>query len=167
MIRTRTTTALALALTLAAGTAFAQSNTPGATRTAPEPNGGTMSPTLGTAPPSAGVSTAARGDAPSSRNPVLTDRENVRVSKVIGSSVYNDHDEKIGTIDDVILDREHKATETVLSVGGFLGLGAKLVEVPYSKLQLGDTRESSENRVKLPGATKASLEGMPAFNYRG
>ena len=58
-----------------------------------------MSPTLGTAPPSAGVSTAARGDAPSSRNPVLTDRENVRVSKVIGSSVYNDHDEKIGTIE--------------------------------------------------------------------
>jgi sporulation protein YlmC with PRC-barrel domain len=159
-------TALALALTLAAGTAFAQSNTSGATRTAPEPNGGTTSPTLGAAPPS-GASSAARGDAASSRNPVLTDRENVRVSKVIGSSVYNDHDEKIGTIDDVILDKEHKATGTVLSVGGFLGLGAKLVEVPYSKLQFGDTRESSENRVKLPGATKESLEGMPAFNYRG
>ena len=67
-----------------------------------------------------------------------------------------------------MLDREHKATETVLSVGGFLGLGAKLVEVPYSKdCSSATPAESSENRVKLPGATKASLEGVPAFNYRG
>lgn len=180
MIRTRTTAALALGLTLAAGTALAQSST----HTSPDANGGSASPSLatpgpggashdgnganpslGTPGPASASSSANHNDAASNRNPVLTDAENVRASKVIGSSVYNDKDEKIGTVDDLILDKNHRASGVVLSVGGFLGLGAKLVEVPYEKLQFGDTRQSSENRVKLPGATKDSLEGMPAYNY--
>jgi sporulation protein YlmC with PRC-barrel domain len=162
MIRTRTATALTLALAFGAGTALAQTNTPGANRSAPDAAGGGASPGLGATTPS-----GARSDVPSNRNPVLTDSETIRASKVIGSSVYNDKGEKIGSIDDVILDKNHQASAAVLSVGGFLGLGSKLVEVPYKQLEFGDTRQSSENRVKLPGATKDSLEGMPAYSYRG
>jgi len=176
MIRTRTTTALAIAAALGTGTALAQSTGPGTT-----PGGSTTTPgtstitpnTLapgtgpaGTSPTLGAATPGGRTETPSQRNPVLTDRENVRASKVIGSTVYNDKDEKIGTIDEILLDKEHKATAAVLSVGGFLGLGAKLVEVPYEQLQFGDTRETSENRVKMPGATKESLQGMADFRYR-
>jgi sporulation protein YlmC with PRC-barrel domain len=96
---------------------------------------------------------------------VLTGNDDVRASKVIGSSVYNDRNQKIGSIDDILMNKNHQATEAILSVGGFLGMGSKLVEVPYNQLQFGDTRANSDNRVKLPGATKDSIMGMPDYHY--
>ncbi|KAA5614151.1 PRC-barrel domain containing protein [Rhodovastum atsumiense] len=118
--------------------------------------------------PTIGANTpGARNDTPSGRNPVLTDQSAVRASKLIGSSVYNDKGEQIGSIDDILMGQDNKAQTAVLSVGGFLGIGAKLVEVPYEQLQFGDTRGSSENRVKLPNATKDSLQSMPEYQYRG
>jgi hypothetical protein len=53
----------------------------------------------------------------------------------------------------------------VISVGGFLGMGSKMVEVPYDKLEFGNTKGSSDNRVVLPGMTKEQLTSMPDFNY--
>jgi len=49
-----------------------------------------------------------------------------RASKVIGSSVVNDANESIGSIDDLLVSQDGKETFAVLSVGGFLGLGSKL-----------------------------------------
>jgi hypothetical protein len=49
----------------------------------------------------------------------------------------------------------------VISVGGFLGIGAKLVAVPYDRLQAA----SSGNRWTLTGATKESLGSLPTFTY--
>ena len=69
--------------------------------------------------------------APSQRNTALTDQGNVRASKLIGSSVYNDRDQKVGSVDDVILGKENRANVVIVSVGGFLGMGTKLVAVPY------------------------------------
>ena len=104
--------------------------------------------------------------APSQRNTVLTDRGDVRASKLIGSSVYNDRDEKVGSIDDVVLGKDNKADEVIVSVGGFLGMGTKLVAVPYNQLRLGDTKNaSSDNRVVMPGATKDSLKAQQEFRY--
>ena len=103
---------------------------------------------------------------PSQRNATLTDQGDVRVSKLTGSAVYNDRDEKIGSVDDVILGKENRADNVVLSVGGFLGMGTKLVAVPYSQLKLGDTKHaSSDNKVVMPGATKETLKAMPDFHY--
>jgi PRC-barrel domain len=51
-----------------------------------------------------------------------------RMSKLIGSNVINDKNEKIGTVDDVIADKDKKQLSfAVLQVGGFLGLGRHLV----------------------------------------
>jgi sporulation protein YlmC with PRC-barrel domain len=112
------------------------------------------------------TTTAPAATTPSQRNAVLTDRSDVRASKLIGSSVYNDHNEKIGSIDDVVLGKDNKADAVILSVGGFLGMGTKLVAVPYTQLTLGDTKNaSSDNKVVLPGATKDSLKSQPDFNY--
>jgi hypothetical protein len=103
---------------------------------------------------------------PSQRNATLTDQGEVRASKLTGSTVYNDHDEKIGSVDDVVLGKENKADSVILSVGGFLGMGAKLVAVPYAQLKLGDTKTaSSDNKVVMPGATKESLKALPEFHY--
>ena len=109
---------------------------------------------------------AATATSPSQRNTTLTDRGDVRASKLIGTSVYNDHNEKVGSVDDLVLGKDNKADDVIVSVGGFLGMGTKLVSVPYTQLQLGDTKNaSSDNKVVMPGATKESLKAQPEFHY--
>ena len=84
----------------------------------------------------------------------------VRASKVVGASVYNDQNQSIGSIDDVLMgDSSHKADTAVISVGGFLGMGSKLVSVPFDQLKI------ENDKIVMPGATKASLEGMPDYHY--
>jgi len=101
---------------------------------------------------------------PNDRNPVMTQMGDARASKIIGSSVYNDHDEKVGSIDDLLIGKDGKMS-AVISVGGFLGMGTKYVEVSYSDLTFGNTQRDSDNRVVLKGATKESLKTQPAYNY--
>jgi PRC-barrel domain len=101
---------------------------------------------------------------PSDRNSAMTDQGAARASKVIGSSVYNDHDEKVGSIDDLLIAKDGRMS-AVLSVGGFLGMGSKYVEVPYSDLTFGNTQKDGDNRVVLKGATKESLKSQPDYEY--
>ncbi|MGD0103192.1 MAG: PRC-barrel domain-containing protein [Rhodopila sp.] len=112
----------------------------------------------------AGNPTGGGYNSPSERSSAMTDNGGLRASKIVGSSVYNDHDEKIGSIDDLVIGRDH-TLHAVLSVGGFLGMGSKMVEVPFDKLEFGNTKSSSDNRVVLPGSTKQQLSSMPDFHY--
>ena len=82
-----------------------------------------------------------------------------RTSKVVGSTVVNEANETVGTIDDLIVTPGEKVPFAVLSVGGFLGMGAKYVVVPFSSLQVKD------KKMVLPGATKESLKALPEFKY--
>jgi hypothetical protein len=82
-----------------------------------------------------------------------------RASKVIGSSVVNDANETIGKIDDLLVSSDGKQPYAVLSVGGFLGMGTRLVVVPY------DTLKFADNKVILPGGTKEGLKMLPEFKY--
>ena len=82
-----------------------------------------------------------------------------RTSKVVGSSVFNEANENVGTIDDLIVTPSEKVPFAVLSVGGFLGMGTKFVVVPYSSLEVRD------KKMVLPGATKESLKSLPEFKY--
>src|ERR1700688_2873001 len=85
-----------------------------------------------------------------------------RLSKLIGSSVINDKNEKIGTIDDLIADKDKKLLSfAVLQVGGFLGVGGRLVAVPFDSLVIDD----KAGKVTLPGATKDELKNLSQFNY--
>jgi hypothetical protein len=85
-----------------------------------------------------------------------------RLSKVIGSSVINDKNEKIGTIDDLIADKDKKQLNfAVLQVGGFLGLGGRLVAVPFDSLVIDDKAQ----KITLPGASKDELKKLSEFNY--
>jgi hypothetical protein len=82
-----------------------------------------------------------------------------RTSKIVGSTVVNEANETVGTIDDLIVTPTEKVPFAVLSVGGFLGMGTKYVVVPFSSLQVKD------KQMVLPGATKDSLKALPEFKY--
>jgi len=82
-----------------------------------------------------------------------------RTSKVVGSTVVNETNQTVGTIDDLIVTPGDKVPFAVLSVGGFLGMGTKYVVVPFSSLQVKD------KQMMLPGATKDSLKALPDFKY--
>jgi hypothetical protein len=112
----------------------------------------------------AGNPIAGAYNTPSARNSVATDNGSLRASKIVGSEVYNDHDEKIGSIDDLVIGSD-KTLHAVVSVGGFLGMGSKMVEVPFDKLEFGNTKASSDNRVVMPGVSKDALNAMPDYHY--
>jgi hypothetical protein len=84
-----------------------------------------------------------------------------RASKLTGSTVVNDKNEKIGSLDDLII-AQNRSLFAVLQVGGFLGLGGRLVAVPYETLKIADDGK----RIELPGASKDELKNLPEFKYR-
>ena len=83
-----------------------------------------------------------------------------RASKLVGATVVNSADERIGKIDDLVVNPQDKVTYAVVSVGGFLGVGNKLVAVPFDSL-----RTVKQERLMLPGATKDALKALPEFKY--
>jgi sporulation protein YlmC with PRC-barrel domain len=85
-----------------------------------------------------------------------------RLSRLTGSSVVNEKNEKIGTIDDFVVAR-NRSLFAVLQVGGFLGMGAHLVAVPYESLVI----EEEGRNVQLPGASKDELKKLPEVKLRG
>jgi len=61
-----------------------------------------------------------------------------RASKVVGLNVYNDQNENVGSINDLLMDKSGSIKAAVISVGGFLGMGSRLVALPYEKLKFSD-----------------------------
>jgi len=82
-----------------------------------------------------------------------------RASRVIGSTVLNNANEAIGTIDDILVSSDGKEPFAVISVGGFLGMGARLIIVRYESLKLAG------NKVVLPNGTREGLKALPEFKY--
>jgi len=82
-----------------------------------------------------------------------------QASQVIGASLMNDTNESIGKIDDLLITRDGKEPYAVLSVGGFLGMGTRLVVVRY------DTLKFVDGKIVLPGGSKDGLKMLPAFEY--
>ncbi|QPF93336.1 PRC-barrel domain-containing protein [Bradyrhizobium commune] len=58
-----------------------------------------------------------------------------RASKMAGVKVYNDANENIGSINDLLMDKTGAVKIAVIGVGGFLGMGEHLVAIPYEKLK--------------------------------
>jgi sporulation protein YlmC with PRC-barrel domain len=132
-----------------------------------------------------------------------TDRSNIntaanhkegqwRSSKLIGVNVYNDNNDKIGDVNELIVDKSGKIDQVVLGVGGFLGMGEHYVAVPMDKLKWSNepvrtssssnqsTTTGEANRANRPersasekwypdhavfSATKDQLKAMPQFKY--
>ena len=58
-----------------------------------------------------------------------------RASRLEGLSVYNNNNEKIGDISEVLVNRQGQVEAVVIGVGGFLGIGERHVAVPFTALQ--------------------------------
>ncbi len=58
-----------------------------------------------------------------------------RASKLVGLSVYNDSNESLGSINDLLTDKSGDIKAVVIGVGGFLGVGEHLVAIPFDKVK--------------------------------
>jgi sporulation protein YlmC with PRC-barrel domain len=79
-----------------------------------------------------------------------------RASKVVGLSVYNDNNEKIGSVSDLLMDKSGNIKAAVIGVGGFLGMGEHLVAVSFDKIKFSDKSVSSatSSNTNPPGANR-------------
>jgi sporulation protein YlmC with PRC-barrel domain len=60
---------------------------------------------------------------------------NWRASKLMGLDVYNEANEKLGDVNELILDKNGKVSAVVIGVGGFLGMGEHDIAVSMDKLK--------------------------------
>lgn len=100
-----------------------------------------------------------------------------RTSKLVGVNIYNEQNDKIGEIDDVILNTSGKVDGVVVSVGGFLGMGEHDVLMKMDQIKFvnkagttssGSTSSGSKQWYPDRGtvnATKDQLRAMPQFKY--
>jgi sporulation protein YlmC with PRC-barrel domain len=130
---------------------------------------------------------------PNTATTASTSHHEWRASKVIGINVYNDANEKIGGINDLLLDRSGKIANVIIGVGGFLGVGEHNVAIEYNQIKWVDqpvanaattsttkttttttgtattTPASSTNNWypdhAVVNATKEQLKAMPQFKY--
>src|SRR4029453_13004853 len=79
--------------------------------------------------------------------------------KILGKAVYNDKNEKIGTVDDLIITPDKSVSYAIIGAGGFLGMGKHDVAVPVGQFK------EDKGRIVLAGATKDALKAMPKFEY--
>lgn len=64
----------------------------------------------------------------------------LRTSEVIGSTVYDVQNQNIGSVKDVVLDRDGRVSAVVIDVGAFLGVGGKNVAVALNDLKTDNDR---------------------------
>jgi sporulation protein YlmC with PRC-barrel domain len=83
-----------------------------------------------------------------------------RASKLIGASVYNDQNKRVGKIEDMIVSPDGKVSVAVIDVGGFLGIGKHRVAI-----SVDDFADIRAKKLVLPGATKEALKELPEFRY--
>jgi sporulation protein YlmC with PRC-barrel domain len=82
--------------------------------------------------------------------------DEVRASKMIGSTVYDVQNRNIGSVKDLVLNKDGKVDAAVLDVGSFLGMGGKYVAVPISDIK------TDNNRLTLD-RTKEQLQQMAQY----
>ncbi|WP_454018136.1 PRC-barrel domain-containing protein [Azospirillum sp. Marseille-Q6669] len=139
--------AAASVLALMTGTAMAQ----------------TTSPTTGS--PTTGAPTATEmnksGSATTGSASGLTGGTLASAENMMGKNVYGTDNEKVGEVEDIILDSNGQARQLVISSGGFLGIGEKQIAVDIGNANW----DAQQERVQLSGMTRDQVKEMPEFEY--
>lgn len=86
----------------------------------------------------------------------------LRATDFLGESVRNGEGEMVGSVDDLILSKSDNVMYAILSVGGFLGVGDKLVAVPFEKISVGVLKVEG---LLMYDVSKDELMKRPAFSY--
>jgi hypothetical protein len=79
--------------------------------------------------------------------------------QVLGAPVFNDLNEQIGKVDDIIIAPDKAISYAIINAGGFLQVTKHDVAVPVTQLKL------VEGKLVLPGATRDALKASPEFEY--
>src|ERR1700753_4255424 len=85
-----------------------------------------------------------------------------RASKVVGLNVYNDNNEKLGSINDLLMDKGGNIKAVVLGVGGFLGMGEHLVAVPLDKVKFSSEPIAYTGTASTAPGAGGSMANRPA-----
>lgn len=86
-------------------------------------------------------------------------------SRLIGTDVYNNQNEEIGEIQDLMLADGKTLSGIVVSVGGFLGIGERYVLVDPASMVVSRENDGDIDKAFID-TTKENLSGAPEFDYR-
>jgi len=90
----------------------------------------------------------------------------IRTTQMDGATVYDTHNQKVGDVKDIILDRDGKVASVILDVGAFLGMGGKYVAVSMNDIKITNDNNSSRPRFTVD-MTKDQLKAAQAFDLNG
>jgi membrane protein DedA with SNARE-associated domain len=79
--------------------------------------------------------------------------------QILDKDVYNDSNEKVGEVEDLIVAPDKAVSYAIIGVGGFLGIDRHDVAIPAGQLKI------QGGKLMLPGATKDALKALPKFEY--
>ena len=79
--------------------------------------------------------------------------------QVIGRLVFNDKNEKVGTVDDIIISPDKAVSYAIVGAGGFLGVAKHDVAIPVNQFT------QTDGKLVLTAATKDAIKAMPPFEY--
>jgi len=84
------------------------------------------------------------------------------ISDYYNQSVYDTKDNKVGDVNDLLVDKDGKVSAVIIGVGGFLGAGEKNVAVPFNALKLTN---KNGKRYLVMDTTKEALEKAPGYTF--
>ncbi len=107
------------------------------------------------------TTTTNRADMSSSASSGTSFQGDWRASKLVGLKVYNDNNDSIGSINDMLTDRDGSIKAVVIGVGGVLGVGEQLVAVPFDKIKFVNEPVPSSSASITPTTTPSATGGRP------
>lgn len=130
------------------------------TTPSPSPDATTTEPMARPAP---GEAADAAADAPAGTFATAQGADEWRSSRLVGMAVYNAANERVGDINELVLDDSGQIEQVVIGVGGFLGIGEKLVGVAFKDLSIQREQDGSA-RVTM-NTTKEALQNAPDYKF--
>lgn len=85
-----------------------------------------------------------------------------RSSKLVGVKVYNNNNENVGSIEDLLVDKSGAVKGVVIGVGGFLGMGEHLVAVSFDQIKFSDQPIQANTASNAPASGTTSSTTPPA-----
>jgi sporulation protein YlmC with PRC-barrel domain len=85
-----------------------------------------------------------------------------RASKLMGVDIYGPDQKKIGDVTEVVFDKSGAIETVTVGVGGFLGIGAKDVAIPFGQITWSDQPMASAAPASAPAGGSSSTATAPA-----
>jgi len=79
--------------------------------------------------------------------------------QILGHDVYNDKNEKVGKVYDIIIAPDKAVSYAIIAAGGFLGIAKHDVAISVNQFKM------QHGKIVLPWATQNAIKAMPTFEY--